>query len=59
MEMQARIIKRRIKKLERLVKIQIAIIIVMLIALGAFATNIYKTTKLGEEIQRVEENYRW
>ena len=45
---------RRLRNVEMLVRIQLAIIIVLLIGLCAFATNIYNATTLGEAIQAIE-----
>jgi hypothetical protein len=46
--------ERRLRNIERLVKLQLVIIIALLIGLCAFATNIYHATELGEAIQAVE-----
>lgn len=45
---------RRLRKLESLVRLLIALVIALLIGLCAFATNIYNGTELGEQIQAVE-----
>lgn len=47
-------VERRLRNLEVLVRIQLVIIIVLLIGLCAFATNIYEAATLGEAIQAVE-----
>ena len=46
--------ERRLRNIEILVRVQLAIIIALLIGLCAFATNIYEATTLGEAIQAVE-----
>ena len=46
--------ERRLRNIEILVRVQLAIIIALLIGLCAFATNIYDATTLGEAIQVVE-----
>lgn len=46
--------EKRLRNLERLVRIQLALIIALLIGLCAFATNIYHATELGQAIQAVE-----
>lgn len=45
---------KRLKNLETLVRLQLAIIIALLIGLCAFATNIYNATTLGEAMQTIE-----
>ena len=47
-------VERRLRKVEILVKVQLAVIICLLVGLCAFATNIYNATTLGEAIQAVE-----
>lgn len=47
-------IERRLRNIERLVMVQLVVIIALLIGLCAFATNIYEATTLGEAIQVVE-----
>lgn len=47
-------VAKRLRNLERLVKLQLGIIIALLIGLCAFATNIYSATTLGVAIQIVE-----
>jgi hypothetical protein len=47
-------VARRLRNLERLVRLQLAIIIALLIGLCAFATNIYNATEIGQTIQAVE-----
>lgn len=47
-------VAKRLRNLEALVRVQLAIIIALLIGLCAFATNIYEGTTLGEAIQAVE-----
>lgn len=46
-------VARMLRKLESLVRLLIALVIALLIALGAFATNIYNATELGEQMQAV------
>ena len=46
--------ERRLRNIEILVRLQLAIIICLLIGLCAFATNIYNATTLGEAIQTIE-----
>ena len=47
-------VAKRLRNLEALVKVQLALIIALLIGLCAFATNIYEATTLGEAIQTIE-----
>ena len=47
-------VAKRLRNLERLVALQLIVIIGLLIGLCAFATNIYEATTLGEAIQTVE-----
>ena len=47
-------VAKRLRNLERLARLQLAIIIALLIGLCAFATNIYEATTLGEAIQTIE-----
>lgn len=47
-------IARRLRNIEALARLQIAIIIALLIGLCAFATNIYEATDIGQAIQSVE-----
>ena len=54
MKKQNNRVAKRLRNLERLVRLQLAIIIALLIGLCAFATNIYNATTLGETIQAVE-----
>lgn len=49
-----RLVARRLRNLEKLVRLQLAIIIALLIGLCAFATNIYNATEIGQAIQAVE-----
>lgn len=47
-------VARRLRNLERLVRLQLGIIIALLIGLCAFAANIYNATEIGKAIQAVE-----
>lgn len=47
-------VARRLRNLETLARLQLAIIIALLIGLCAFATNIYESTEIGQAIQAVE-----
>lgn len=47
-------VARRVRNIEKLVRVQLAIIIALLIGLCAFATNIYNATELGQAIQIIE-----
>ena len=47
-------VAKRLRNLERLVKLQLVLIIGLIIGLCAFATNIYTATTLGEAMQTVE-----
>lgn len=47
-------VAKRLRNLEALVGLLLVLIIALLIALCAFATNIYEATTLGEAIQTVE-----
>lgn len=47
-------VAKRLRNLEALVRLQLAIIIALLIGLCAFATNIYEATEIGQAIQAVE-----
>ena len=47
-------VEKRLRNLETLVRIQLAIIIALLIGLCAFATTIYESTEIGQAIQELE-----
>jgi hypothetical protein len=47
-------VAKRLRNLERWVRLQLAIIIALLIGLCAFATHIYEATEIGQAIQAVE-----
>ena len=53
MEYKARVAK-RLRNLEAMARVQIVIILVLLIGLCAFATNLYNATEIGQAIQAVE-----
>lgn len=47
-------VEKRLRNLETLVRLQLAIIIALFIGLCAFATNIYEATEIGQAIQTIE-----
>lgn len=50
-------VEKRLRNIEILARLQLVIIVVLLIGLCAFATNIYNATTLGEAIQTIEAQW--